>query len=138
MKFNIRSSQSIQEVQQDFRQIFSHLRPEFYQHQHADSEGNPKKEQYLHHVQMQELGVPAEGLSLELEDDMRTSDFEQMMESSFGLHVQIFRFRSYHLCKPSLPLFVGIGACLLFFQIEKEIGIGIIGHIKQLARSCRK
>lgn len=93
MKFIIRSSQNIQEVQQDFRQIFSHLRPEFYQHQHADLAGNPKKEQYLHHVQMQELGVPAEGLSLELEENMRTSDFEQMMESSFGLHVQIFRLQ---------------------------------------------
>lgn len=93
MKFNIRSSQSIQEVQQDFRQIFSHLRPEFYQHQHADSEGNPKKEQYLHYIQMHELGVPEEGLVVDLEEEMRTSDFEQMMESSFGLHVQIFRLQ---------------------------------------------
>lgn len=91
MILNIKSSDTIQEIQQNFQKIFSHLRPEFYKNSHAHHEGNARNEQYLHNVQIGTITGTMEDFEIKIENNMTTMEFESMLEKQWNLHVQIFR-----------------------------------------------
>jgi hypothetical protein len=93
MKWILKGSATIQEIQNDFRQIFSHLKIEFYNAPHSSAEGSSQKEQYLHNIRLADILGHSADIELELNPKMSTGDFERMLEDSYHLHSQIFRLQ---------------------------------------------
>ena len=91
MKITLHASHTIQTIQEKFKQKFSHLKIEFYKKTHQDEEGNLKRDQYLHNITLAEITQSNDDVQLELQPDMTTAEFENYMETEFGLHVQVFR-----------------------------------------------
>ena len=83
--------ETIQQIQEKFRQAFSHLKIEFYRSAHLPEEGNRKQDQYLHNVTLQEMSGREEPIVLTLDPNMPTADFERLFEQQYGLHIQVFR-----------------------------------------------
>lgn len=93
MKWILKANATIQELQNDFRQLFSHLKIEFYKAPHSSDEGSSQKEQYLHNIILADvLGVDKD-IELEVDPKMSTGDFEMILEDSHQLHTQIFRLQ---------------------------------------------
>ena len=93
MTLTLTSKETIQEIQTNFRTLFSHLRPEFYKKSHHSEEGNAKNEQYLHNVTLAEITGNEEDILLEIDPNMSTSDFEQHVMQQHQLNVQLFRLQ---------------------------------------------
>lgn len=91
MTLTLHPSQTIQQIQEKFKEKFSHLKIEFYKKPHQDEEGNPKRDQYLHNITLSEMTQSNEDIQVVFQHDMSTAAFEQYMETEFGLHVQVFR-----------------------------------------------
>ena len=93
MKLHLKSSDTIQEMQQKFKAIFSHLKPEFFKKQHHDSGEYVKKEQYLHNITLAEILGHEEDIVIAVDKQMTTEVFERMFEEQYHLHVQILRLQ---------------------------------------------
>lgn len=84
---------TIQQMQENFRRHFSHLKIEFYQRAHQDAEGNMKRDQYLHQVTLRELTGKDGDLLLNADPNQSTGELEHWFEKEHGLHVQVFRLQ---------------------------------------------
>jgi hypothetical protein len=93
MKLILKSSSTIQEIQQAFQQHFSHLKIEFYKKPHHTEEGNAKKEQYLHNVTLAEITQHSNDLELTINPSMPTGEFEASVEKNHQLHIQVLRLQ---------------------------------------------
>ena len=98
MVLKIKSSDSIQEIQQKFQKIFSHLRPEFYKNSHAHHEGNARNEQYLHNVQIATITCTMEDFEIKISNNMSTTEFEYMLDlTRLSTHFVLTKSSSFAL-----------------------------------------
>ena len=93
MLLHIKPSDTIQEVQSKFKNLFSHLKPEFFKKFHSESDDYAKKEQYMHNVTMAEITGHQEALEISIDAQMSTEAFEKMFEEKYHLHVQLMRLQ---------------------------------------------
>jgi len=93
MQIQFSQSATIQEIQAQFKSTFSHLKLEFYKKPHHHEEGNMKKDQYLHNVTLGEIMEAQADISITIDDNMTTAEFEQWFETNHQLHVQLFRLQ---------------------------------------------
>ena len=79
----------------DFKQQFSSryngLKIEFYQNAHEPYQGTHVQNTLDDNTVMADLLKVDLPYELDVNDDMSVNDFEQMMETALGLHVQVFR-----------------------------------------------
>ncbi len=93
MQFILKANATVQEIQSDFKQLFSHLKFEFYKATHATEEGSSQKEQYLHNITLADISGNSQNIEIEVDPQMPTIDFERMLEEQYHLHIQIFRLQ---------------------------------------------
>ncbi|MEI6311787.1 MAG: hypothetical protein WCP57_05985 [Bacteroidota bacterium] len=93
MLLHIKPSDTIQEVQNKFKSLFSHLKPEFFKKFHSESDGYAKKEEYMHNITMAEITGHQEALEIHIDAHMSTEAFEKMFEEKYHLHVQLMRLQ---------------------------------------------
>lgn len=93
MQLQLKSTDTIQEVQEKFKAIYSHLKPEFFKKFHKDSEDYAKKEQFKHDVKIGDLIGNQENIVINIEKSMSTEAFEKMFEEQYQLHVQLMRLQ---------------------------------------------
>lgn len=89
MKISIHST--IQEIIDQFRAKFPGLKIEFYKHEHKDHEGSNIRDTLPHETQLSSIVPNLEEQTLVLDPEMTVTEFEQLMETNFKLHVQVFR-----------------------------------------------
>jgi len=93
MIIHIKPNNSIQEIQANFKETFSHLKPEFFKLFHHESGEYIKTEQYLHHITFKEILNLTEDLHINIDKQMSTEAFEKMFEEKYHLHVQLMRLQ---------------------------------------------
>ena len=87
----IQSTRTVGEIQQEFHAAFPGLKLGFYQKEHQDHQGSPKKLEYSPEVLLAQLNPDLLGDEIQLDVEQSVADFEQQMEIRFGLHIQVFR-----------------------------------------------
>ncbi len=88
---SITKKQTIKSIQEAFSMIFSGLQIRFYQKEHALAEGSSKATEYATTKTLGEITPQLKEGKISLHDLQTVAQFEQMMETQFGLHVQVFR-----------------------------------------------
>ncbi|WP_367389244.1 hypothetical protein [Lewinella sp. LCG006] len=87
----IQSTRTVGELQQEFHAVFPGLKLGFYQKEHQDHQGSPRKMEYASEVLLAKIQPNLTVGEMPLNAEQSVADFEQQMESRFGLHVQVFR-----------------------------------------------
>lgn len=87
----IHSTRTVGELQGEFHMAFPGLKIKFYQKEHQDHEGSPKKTEYRDNLSLGEISPNLLDGEMQLDAEKPVVDFEQEMETRFGLHVQVFR-----------------------------------------------
>ena len=93
MKLSLQPNHTIQQIQQEFKNLFSHLKIEFYRKGHQDEEGNLKRDQYLHNTTLGQILGEDKTLELTIDPEITTAEFEQWFASQYELHIQVFRLQ---------------------------------------------
>ena len=93
MKFQINKSTTIAEMQTAFSKLFPFLKIEFFTHpRQADGSLWSKYMVFNRTKTMDEIGqIKAAENAIEISPSMTVLDFEQRLQSEFGLSVQVFR-----------------------------------------------
>ncbi|MCB9327271.1 MAG: hypothetical protein H6572_01150 [Lewinellaceae bacterium] len=81
----------IKDIQKKFHQTYNGLKLEFYKKSHEAHTASPKESQWPENTLLSVVNPDLIDGTLKLNSDLTVSDFEQMMEKDFGLHVQVFR-----------------------------------------------
>ncbi|HMQ46448.1 MAG TPA: hypothetical protein PKA00_02550 [Saprospiraceae bacterium] len=87
----IHSDRRITDIQNEFNTIFPGLKIVFYAKKHTAHEGSAQKNEYDPALTLGEIQTKKRTAEIELDDQLTISQFEQIMENEFGLHVQVFR-----------------------------------------------
>lgn len=87
----ISKERSIAELQQEFQETFPGLQLRFYQKQHQEHEGSPKRSQYPASMRLGELNAALGAGEIALAPGQSVAGFENELEQRFGLHAQVFR-----------------------------------------------
>ncbi len=88
---HIDNNTKLSALKASFNKKFPGLKIEFYQKKHKDHTGSPNDIMYKKDYSIKEISDVIKGAELTLDPQMLVSDFEDMLESQFGLHVQVFR-----------------------------------------------
>jgi len=91
MTIQIEKSKQLKTIQQEFQHLFPQLKIEFYKTAHHQGEGSSNNGMLDTHLTFGELSAAGSEGILEIEPVMKVSALEQAFETSFGLHVQVFR-----------------------------------------------
>lgn len=93
MNININSNKTIAEVQAEFTRIFPFLKIEFFTRPHETGGSSWSKHMIFNRTKtMGEIGkLKNDENAFELTPSMSVNDFEQGLQNSYGLSVQVFR-----------------------------------------------
>ena len=87
----ITNATDLKNFKQQFTGRYKGLKLEFYKKAHEPYQGNHVQNTLDDNTLMSELVKVDLPFDMNLSDDMSVNDFEQMMEKTLGLHVQVFR-----------------------------------------------
>lgn len=87
----ISKKRTIAELQRDFQTAFPGLKLRFYQQQHQEHEGSPKRSQYPSTMLLGALNPELPEGDVALDASLSVANFEGELEHNFGLHAQVFR-----------------------------------------------
>ena len=87
----IDDNKTISQVQAEFTKLFAGLKLEFYKKKHTHHTGSKKEEQYSTDLILADIRDQHKSGDLTIAGSMSTSELEDQFESTFGLHVQVFR-----------------------------------------------
>ena len=87
----ISKERTIAELQQDFQASFPGLQLRFYQRQHAEHEGSPKRSQHPASMTLGAMNPALVDGEIELQGENSVANFERELEERFALHAQVFR-----------------------------------------------
>lgn len=91
MILEIHNNKTIENIRNEFSEIFPCLGLEFYDEPHKIQEASSNKDQYPHHLKLGEIRKKDNPGMLEIHPWSKTSVIEKEFKSRFGLNVQIFR-----------------------------------------------
>jgi hypothetical protein len=89
MKIN--KETALEEIRTHFASQFDGLKLEFFKKQHADSSGSSKKSMLDSSLLVGEVNPSISEGDMAWDKSMTVSNLEQLLESRFGLHAQVFR-----------------------------------------------
>lgn len=87
----ISANTRVQDVFNQFNQLFPFLRLEFYKRPHQDNEGSEIRDQISHETLLGSLNPKLVDKSFVVNPEITVAEFEKMMSDEFGLNVQVFR-----------------------------------------------
>ncbi|GLR17663.1 hypothetical protein [Portibacter lacus] len=87
----IRSNMTTEEVKNTFHNHYPMLKIEFYNKEHGNNEISSNKNLITEEVTLDYLNPDLNDGELSLNENIKVSDFEKLMEDYFGLYVQVFR-----------------------------------------------
>lgn len=87
----IHNSKQLKELQAEFNNTFPYLKIEFFSQPHEEGEGSDEKDLLDNQLTVGEVRKKNMAGFLSLNKDMPVGIFEQIFQSSFDLHVQVYR-----------------------------------------------
>jgi hypothetical protein len=91
MKINILANMTVQDLKKQFHDFFPFLKIEFFETPHKASTGSNRASMIDNTLSISGMLKNKEGGIVELDDQTTVNSFEQLIDESFGLHVQVFR-----------------------------------------------
>lgn len=91
MTFKITEEYTIREVQQEFQKHFPYLKIEFYKHLTPLKEGSTTREYYDNSLKLGELTGENKKGTIQINEQMKVSELEQLFYSLFGVTAQVYR-----------------------------------------------
>ena len=91
MEIHIKGDKTLKEVKEEFNNLFSHLKIEFFDHSHVAGEGSPISEEYSEGSTLNTARESREEGELTFDEKTKVFELEGMFKSQFGLNVQVFR-----------------------------------------------
>jgi hypothetical protein len=91
MKINILANMTVQDLKKQFHDFFPFLKIEFFETPHEASTGSNRASMISNTQSISGMLRNKEGGIVELDDQTTVNSFEQLIDESFGLHVQVFR-----------------------------------------------
>jgi hypothetical protein len=82
---------TLKEIKTQFASKFDGLKLEFFKKKHADNAGSPKKDMLDLSLTVTAINPNAVEGEMVWSKDMTSTELEQIFESKFGLHAQVFR-----------------------------------------------
>jgi hypothetical protein len=82
---------TIQDIRNEFMNLFPSLKIEFYTDAHENHEGNTKRNEILHDMKLGAVSPSLQENELVLDGEMTVKEFEATLKNDFGLNVQVFR-----------------------------------------------
>jgi hypothetical protein len=87
----ISDDKRLQDIKEEFRRKFSHLKIEFYAGSHREGEGSPVREQLDAELTIGRVrSIHNEG-DFHINPQMPVGEFEQKIHDKYGLNAQVFR-----------------------------------------------
>jgi len=91
MKLHIDDSKSIEEIQNQFIDVFKFIKIEFFTKSHNPGESSAKKDLIEISKKLGEIRSKHNEGDLLITKEMTVNDVENSFEDKFGVHVQVFR-----------------------------------------------
>lgn len=91
MYLHIAPNRLIKEVQKEFNTEFPYLKFEFFRNKPSGQPGLPLKNLILHNCRIGEMQAAITDGDVEIKEDMKVEDLENIFKDKFGLSMQIFR-----------------------------------------------
>ncbi|MBK9257175.1 MAG: hypothetical protein IPM42_16990 [Saprospiraceae bacterium] len=89
MKINHQTT--IQDLFNYFTGVFPYLKVEVYKKAHQLHKGSPIADQLPHHLKLIDINPDLKTEELNIEADMKVSEFENMMAEKLNVNIQVFR-----------------------------------------------
>lgn len=87
----ISSSATVQDIFNQFTDVFPYLKLEFYHHAHIENMGSSISDQVSHNTPLNQLNPSLSDMEIDINPEMTVADFEKMMLETFKFNVQVFR-----------------------------------------------
>ena len=91
MELKLFRTTTIKELKKQFSKYFPYLKLEAFQQSHGRKEGSALHKKIEDRVRLSELGNLVKEGVFSFDDSMIVADFEQNLQTEFGLPVQVFR-----------------------------------------------
>ena len=91
MEIHISDTTLIGEIKTEFSERYPFLKLEFFNHAHADGLGSPKEDMIVENMSLEKVRTIHNEGDIVIKPDMEVGVLEQIFESKYGIHVQIFR-----------------------------------------------
>lgn len=91
MNMLIDDNRRISELQDEFNALYPYLKIEFLKHPYTSTPHNLKKDTYPANVMLRDCRMNHSSGVISLVDDMKVSEFEKLLNESYGLYAQVFR-----------------------------------------------
>lgn len=91
MTITIQNDKTVRQVQQEFSELFPFLKIEFFTRPHGKGKGTEKKFIQEKDVPLREMRHAGLDGVIRISSGMSVAELEQLFESNYGLHVQVFR-----------------------------------------------
>lgn len=91
MEIHISDTTLIGEIKTEFSERYPFLKLEFFNHAHADGLGSPKEDMIVENMSLEKVRTIHNEGDIVIIPDMEVGVLEQIFESKYGIHVQIFR-----------------------------------------------
>lgn len=90
MKFLIKKSGRVSDIQQEFNNLFPYLKIELFKNPHTYQELSPKNEMIDSLTPLGKL-INCDAKALDVDEKMTVGEFENLLQQECGLFVQVFR-----------------------------------------------
>jgi hypothetical protein len=90
-QLTIQPDDTVEVFQKKFNRIYPYLKVEFFKKPHRKGQGSSKRDMYPSTVMFRELIGSKDKNIFGWDDNMVIEEFEQGLQSKFGLSVQVFR-----------------------------------------------
>ena len=91
MNIHVQNARTLQEIQHEFQEKFSHLKLEFYRRSHEEGQGSPEHYKLDATLTIGELRDGEATEEFSIHGNLKTSTFEETWQETFGFAVQVFR-----------------------------------------------
>jgi len=82
---------TIQDIRNEFMNLFPSLKIEFYTDAHENHGGNAKRNEILHDMKLEAVTPNLKENELVMDGEMTVKEFEATLKNDFGLNAQVFR-----------------------------------------------
>lgn len=87
----IQDQKTLNQIQEEFSELFPFLKIEFYKERHITGEGSPANEQLDTTLTVGDGRTVQKEGDVKITPDMKVAELEALFQKQYGLNVQVFR-----------------------------------------------
>ena len=91
MKIQIEDSKTLEQVQEEFHQAYSHLKIQFFKKPHGVGEGSPKEDLLEPSKTIGEIRTTHNEGTITFDNNTKVAELENAFQENYGISAQVFR-----------------------------------------------